>query len=298
MFTSKLPYVIVPQLKAKFLIDTGSSRCLIDPNLAYEFYKNFICNENFYIQSAHNISSHNEVADIPIFKIFNVKLNHKFHLFKFSQNYEGLIGIDLLKKLNATVNVADKLLETPHASIPIILDPIDQSTMNKIERNQTQIYSIIIEPRCHQVVKLPVNLREGIGILNYKNFKNGIEMPKAVVNVKNNLAITTLTNCSEKPVKLEIYRPLDIENLNNIEINFVEKMETDDILTNEQDDLLKQNLKNLRLDHLNYEEKEEIRRLCFDYRDIFYCEGIPLTFTNKITHKINLKNDAPIYTKS
>lgn len=38
-------------------------------------------------------------------------------------------------------------------------------------------------------------------------------------------------------------------------------------------------------------------KLCFEFCDIFYCDKIPLTFTNKIRHKVKLTDDTPIYTK-
>lgn len=75
-------------------------------------------------------------------------------------------------------------------------------------------------------------------------------------------------------------------------------METDEEIDIEKDNILKENLKNVRLEHCNQEEYNAIRKLCFEYRDIFYCDKILLTFTNKIRHKINLTDDKPIYTKS
>lgn len=75
-------------------------------------------------------------------------------------------------------------------------------------------------------------------------------------------------------------------------------MEMDEQLTIEHDNLLKSNLKNLRLEHCNQEEKKAIRNLCFEYRDIFYCDKVPLTFTNQIKHNIKFTDDKPIFTKS
>lgn len=42
------------------------------------------------------------------------------------------------------------------------------------------------------------------------------------------------------------------------------------------DRLLKENLKNLRWNHLNEEENREIKKICHEYRDIFHCENLPL----------------------
>lgn len=125
-----------------------------------------------------------------------------------------------------------------------------------------------------------------------------MESPKALVNVSNYYAITSITNSNETDIKLNFHEPFDIEPINIFYVNFFERMETDQDLTQYHDDLLKENLKNIRLDHCNPEEKNAIRKLCFEFRDIFYSEGIPLTFTNKIRHTINLTNDSPIFTKS
>lgn len=61
---------------------------------------------------------------------------------------------------------------------------------------------------------------------------------------------------------------------------------------------IKQNLKNLRFSHCNKEEYNAIRNLCFQYRDIFYCEGTPLTFKNQIKRHINLTDETPLFTKT
>lgn len=78
---NNLPYIIIPEINARFLIDTGSSRSLINPNLAYTFYQNFISKENFNIQTSHDITFHDEVATIAIFYIFETNETHKFYLF-------------------------------------------------------------------------------------------------------------------------------------------------------------------------------------------------------------------------
>lgn len=48
-------------------------------------------------------------------------------------------------------------------------------------------------------------------------------------------------------------------------------------------------LSRLRTDHLNMEEKANLFAICKEYSDIFYLEKKPLTFINKIKHKINIK---------
>lgn len=49
---------------------------------------------------------------------------------------------------------------------------------------------------------------------------------------------------------------------------------------------------------MNNEERREIERLCYNYRDIFYSEEIPLTFTHQVKHKLRLTDDTPIFVRN
>ena len=197
-----------------------------------------------------------------------------------------------------------KTLNTPLVSIPIIyeLDPDAIQIPPSLPKSNT-VFTSIIQPRCQQIVKIPVTFSNGQGIFPYTKFNRGVESPRSLVNVINNFAITCITNSLETPVKLEFIKPLTIEKFDPIEINVTTKLGTDTDLDNittdpNTDHILKENLKRTRLDHCNDEEREAIEKICYEYRDIFYCEGMPLTFTNKIKHKIKLKDDTPIHTKT
>lgn len=234
---------------------------------------------------------HSEVVEIPIFSLFKISGNHKFYIFDFSPRFDGLLGIDFLKQTGASVNLNNCMLETPEVVIPLLFDNQPNNSIN------CNTFEIVISPRTCQKVKLPVKQQQGLGILNYINFGKA-EMPEALVEVNNFHALTTILNPSENPIKINIFEPLNIEKVNETEINFVEQMETNTEINEYYDNLQKQNLKNLRLSHCNKEEFKAIRNLCFQYRDIFYCEGTPLTFTNQIKHKINLTDETPLFTKT
>ena len=53
----------------------------------------------------------------------------------------------------------------------------------------------------------------------------------------------------------------------------------------------------MRIDHLNKEEKLEIKKLCFEFRDIFHSDQIPLSFTSEVKHHIRTIDDIPVYRK-
>lgn len=218
-------------------------------------------------------------------------------MFNFSEKFDGLLGVDFLIDIGARINLRNLTLETSQGHMSLHFQN-KLKIPQDLKPKQLQSHEFIIPPRSSQKVKVPVNKTNGIGILHYQNLENIAEMPEALVTIENNFALTVITNLRENPVKINIYEPLEIEPINEIENNFIEKMETDIETNNFMDNKLKQNLKNLRLDHCNKEEYKAIRNLCYEYRDIFYCDEIPLTFTNQIKHKINLTNETPIFTKT
>lgn len=71
-----------------------------------------------------------------------------------------------------------------------------------------------------------------------------------------------------------------------------------DLMADDVDRELKTNLDRIRIDHLNTEERREIQKLCYQYRDIFYSENLPLTFTHAVKHKLRLTDDTPVFTKN
>lgn len=61
----------LPELKVKFLLDTGNSRSSIRIKFAYKYFQNFISNQKCNIQISHNVSLYDELPTIPE---FNVKI--------------------------------------------------------------------------------------------------------------------------------------------------------------------------------------------------------------------------------
>lgn len=95
---------------------------------------------------------------------------------------------------------------------------------------------------------------------------------------------------------LVVTSPFQVEpyNQNTVKINYTDKIGSDvDI-----DSLLTENLSKLRFDHMNREEKKAIEEICREYKDVFYCEDIPLSFTNQVKHQIRTKNEDPIHVRA
>lgn len=273
----KLPHIQIPEINSRFLIDTGSTRSFISPTRVNEYFIHYKYNEPFEVISTHGRSRHGEVICIPSLKTFKSNENHKFYIYEVDKRYDGLIGADLLKLLGANVDMSKQVLSTHNAEIPIVYSPP---------------YELKLEPRTERRVKVPTDLPDGEAILNFIDFGQGVRMPSAIIKCTDSFAYTVIQNTSDDRVIINFALPLKVERteITECEINNL----NDDY---EIDDLLKENLSKLRLEHTNDEERAAISNLCYEYRDIFYCENIPLTFTNQVKHRIRTQNENPIYIK-
>lgn len=263
------------------MLDTGSTRSFISPRKAMQHFAPYIYYEPFQVISTHASSKHSQVIQIPLFEIFQTNLCHKFYVYNVDDKYDGLIGSDLLKQLRAKIDMENQLLITQTATIPIIYhSPLS--------------YELKIPSRSEIKVKLPTTLYDGTGILDYKEFHSGVRMPSALVHCVNGFATTIIQNTLEADAMLNVTGPFHISKYDpdSCEINLTD-IRTDDSL----EQILTQNLQKLRLDHMNEQEKECIFQLCLEFKDIFYSDQIPLTFTNQVKHHIRTKNEDPIFVK-
>lgn len=199
-----MPYIYVQDLNAKLLIDTGSERSFISNKFANKYFSNHKIYEPFSVKSTHSISNHDQAIILPMFVIFKFNLSHKFYIYDIDDFYDGLIGIDLLRRINASIDLVSQKLLLPSIVIPIYYN----------------VNSVTAES----------------------------------FYMRNNDSVTHK--------------------------------------------LLTENLNKLRLEHIPIEsERNNVYSICYKYKDIFYCEGIPLTFTHNVKHHIRTTDENPIYVK-
>lgn len=262
------------------MVDTGSTCSFISNKVADAFFAPFKFYEPFELISTHGVSEHTEAIITPIFKLFKENQNSKFYVYDIDKFYDGLIGINLLRQLNAVIDLEKQLLITSKTEIPILF------------RDKSKFQSIIdLSPRTEQRVSIPTNLENGEGIVEYTEFSQNVRMPAAIVKCENGYASTMIQNTSELNMLIKIDKPFDIIKCEyfNINQNYPDRKK--------YDQLLSENLSKLRTDHMNEEERQEIINICYEFRDIFYHDEIPLTFTNEVKHNIRTKNEDPIYIK-
>ena len=165
---------------------------------------------------------------------------------------------------------------------------------------------------------LKINLKTDttFGIYKFHTFFNGIighdtlEQNDSIIDYKNKEITLNGT-------KYPIYYENDDENkkelnptnkVETLKIDTLEKIKIGELEVNKNETQISrqpqvftleelEGIGQLRLEHLNKEEKYEIRKLIDTNEDIFYKKGDDLTFTNEIKHRIETKSDEPIYTR-
>lgn len=280
-----MSYIVFPECNLKFLIDSGSTKSFIDPNLAQKFYPNHIGYEPFIVSTVFQQSAHQYSAQIPASKIFNLpnKKYLKFYLFKFHNIFDGLIGLDNLKMLQANINYDKGFLVTPFARIKLQFQ----------QTNLKQSYNITVSSRTEQLVKIKTSIDNGEVIIPYQKLHN-CEIPNSLSIAKDGYALTTILNNTCQPITLDLSQPFNVEPFNREEIEQID-------LNNFDGSNYKINnfdYSQIRTDHLNSEERAKIIELCTEYSDIFYQENMPLTFTSEIKHSIKTTDEQPVYTKT
>lgn len=191
----------------KFIIDTGGGFSVLNTNL---------CNPKFIktinpvpIKTVIGNGNCSSIATIPCFKEFGSNKEIKFVVMKFHDDYDGIIGNDILRSFNAKIDYPNHCIEINGKELKLYF------SLNEKE-NEVEHYSMILKD-------------------------------------------------------LPLFE--DREPMNN-------KLSSE-----------------LRIDHLNDEEKKSLINALKPFESVFYQVGSDLTFTNVIKHELKLTSDSPIYTR-
>lgn len=283
---SELPYFIFPNSNLKVLIDTGSTKSFVKPDIADKFFNEFIKLDPFKIVTAHGSSIQNYSTLVDCSNLFHTKLKpFKFYLFDFHNHFDCLLGLDNLKAAHASINVDKNLLETPNAKIPILYHNV---------QGLSNTNNIMLEPRSEKIVEINVkNMENGVAVIPHIK-GNDLEIPECITKVQNSKAICSIINSSGKQRVINLPKPVTVQNF----FDFETMPKNTPNLNNFNVQKCKFDISKIRTSHMNSEEKEAITKLVSDYSDIFHIEGNKLTFTNKVKHTIKTMDEIPVYTKT
>lgn len=165
---------------------------------------------------------------------------------------------------------------------------VTQNATNQIKvynSRNVNLYEDIVPAKSSKIVRIPINAPEGDVFISEQVFCNCI-IHECLTTVTNNRGFVELENPTPNDIIFSLDQPACAELFN------VDCAQTKQ--SNRADDVLSR----LRTDHLNEEEKANLLTLCSRYTDVFYIDGEPLTFTNKVKHNIRTTDEVPVYTKT
>lgn len=232
----------------------------------------------FEVTNVHATSKNDYSITLPCFPEFNEQGDITLFIYNFHKFFDGLIGLDLLNNWESTIDLKHNILSTKSAVIPIKM--YDSRNVN--------LYEDIIPAQSSKLARLPINAIDGEVLVPNQTMCNCL-ISDCLTEVKDNRGWVEITNPTYNDVIFSMDRPVSVEmfNVESERSNFADMSER-----------ARQVLPKLRTEHLNPEELANLRALCERYADVFYLEGEPLTFTNKIKHSIKTTDEAPVYTKS
>nr|WPN07709.1 reverse transcriptase [Ectropis grisescens TED virus] len=198
-------------------------------------------------------------------------------IYKFHDYFDGLIGLDLLERWESKIDLKSKTLITRKSSNPLTM----------YDSRNCNLYEETIPAGTSRLVRVPINFHNGEAFIPEQTISNCI-IGECVTTITNNRGIIEVTNPTCHDVIFSVGSPITAE-LFNVQC---------DRSTYHKPARVKEVLSRLRTNHLNAEEKINLETLCSRYADVFYLDGEPLTFTNKIKHNIRTTDEVPVHTKS
>lgn len=107
----------------------------------------------------------------------------------------------------------------------------------------------------------------------------------------------TLRNESDYNQIFSIQHPISNE-INNFEAMQTTEINNHEFLTSKSPDNFVKLINNLRLSHLNHEEKSKLMEILKDYNDVFHFKDEALSTSSGVEHKIRTTDDIPVHQKN
>ena len=143
----------------------------------------------------------NSKVDIPAFVEFQDKT--KFFTFKFHTYFDGLIGLDILTKLSAKIDLENKQIITKNTTMPLFFKP--KLTSGKF----------LIPPKTKTIIKISVDIENGDFFISTIVIQPEVTISTGVYNAKSWYSFVEINNESNTNKAILIENPIKIEPLTN-----------------------------------------------------------------------------------
>lgn len=226
------------------------------------------------VSGSHNIDRFVEFNPFP-----NIQPNRLlFYVFDFHPYFDGLIGYEALRQLKAEILTGTNQLKIGPTKITM-LKKYPSSTQVQLNAHDTK------------PVSLSVNVTGDFYLDNDVHVAQNVFIHSGLYTAKNGYTQVVVSNCSNKSCKVDMCPDIFEPEINNFENAEPETLQ--------QNSCLKRKLfDQLRIDHLNTDEKSKLLKVISQYDDVFFMEGNKLSFTSAIKHSIKTNDEMPIHAKS
>ena len=129
-----------------------------------------------------------------------------------------------------------------------------------------------------------------VGMTSKREIQEGVILAASLTTVVEGYAMTSILNANDEEVNIQ--EPLvELDEIDPVwDIGYGTEIASQD---RERDIILQ-----LRLEHMNGEERKMLEQTCLDYQDIFYLPGDRLSSTDAARHSINVEpGTEPINTR-
>lgn len=261
-------------------------RSILSPIVAEKYFPELIYQYTTHIKTAVGESKSTFKADIKAFPEFNSSHVIQFVLFRFHSHFDGLIGLNDLRKMNFNIDLQNNELYNLTTRIPIHFN---------IKRNE---FNISVNAMEISATKIPVSEYAGDIIIPEMRI-NGLHFPETLTTAENGFAKTEIRNNTNENICITFKNPIKVISFPDSkkdEFNFfhIENFMPNSEIKNKKEDITKL----IRTNHLNTEEKKAIELLCKEYQDIFHQDDQKLTFTHQVQHEIKTTDEIPVHTRS
>jgi len=201
---------------------------------------------------------------------------------------DGILGRDFLQHAKAKIC---------YESRTVTLNGKEYNVVNETEQfrirkpNKLKICQIKLPQRTENIVRVPVKPESPlVGMTNRCEIQEEVIMAASLTKVMNGYAMTSILNTND--VEVNMQEP-------SVELDEIDPPWDRNCSTLfESQDLERKILTQLRLEHLNTEERKLLFQTCSAYQDIFYLPGDRLSSTDAAQHTITVETGTePINTR-
>lgn len=248
------------------------------------YFSNFLLSyDPFVVTNIHASTKNDFSITIPCFPELNDGRPIKLFIYRFHEYFDGLIGLDLLEQWQSKIDLSSHVLCTQFADNPI----------HMYESRSVNLLETTIPAQSSELIRVPTDIHNGEICIDQQTIC-GCKIMDCLSIAENGQAFIEIINPTENDITFTLSEPIPAY-INNIETIPSYNADT---CTAAKVARFQEVLSRLRTNHLNEEEKANLTALCREYSDIFYLEDEPLTFTNRIKHRIKTTDEVPVHSKT